>query len=559
MKFYSDRVVTFTVFFVLDLAGFDCTCARVCGVSVYVVCMRLCVHVYTCVCVCVCVCVPQNGGRQKVRPSQQVSLLVCCCQFFPESLGGSPVSALTERVVDLGPHETTDERDGGSCFEYEGRILSANVSIAGTRRGRQVLDQGSPPLHPTWVCQATLRPDSELAGPRQVEEGRISPTADGRKRDVSSCRPKMRNCVKLRTGRRSMSSLCSSLVCSPAENLPVSQARLHSARRGVRRRRPFWYFDTWNVQSLLDSEGSVETARQGLDCRQVTEDQRIDLVVRELYRYKIPVAALQETKWFGQAVYCVGKSVVITAGRPTQQPGQSKERGEGVAVVFSGPAITTWKKGGEQWKTWGSRLIKVTLATGKKSSDCLHVLSCYAPPFAASRDVKEVFFDDLQNALDEIPPEESYVMLGDFNACVRSRSGDRDLWGDVTGPFGLGEMNEAGKEFLNVLLLNEATICNTQFAKNHILIQTWQHPKSKRWHCIDFAVMRQKDRRRCLDAAVRRGAECHTDHQLLRIKVAMTSKWFHTGKRKQRPVKYDVAKLQSGGSDSTVRVLFGKQ
>ena len=33
---------------------------------------------------------------------------------------------------------------------------------------------------------------------------------------------------------------------------------------------------------------------------------------------------------------------------------------------------------------------------------------------------------------------------------------------------GLGEMNEAGKEFLNFLLLNEATICNTQFAKKHI-------------------------------------------------------------------------------------------
>ena len=170
-----------------------------------------------------------------------------------------------------------------------------------------------------------------------------------------------------------------------------------------------------------------------MDCHQVTEDRRIDLLARELIKYKIPVAALQETKWFGQAVYCVGKSVVITAGRPTPQPGQSKQRGEGVAVVLSGPAITTWKKGGGQWKTWGSRLIKVTLATGKKSSDRLHVLSCYAPTFAVSRDGKEASFDDLQNALDEIPPEESYVMLGDFNARVGSRSRDRDLWGEVLG------------------------------------------------------------------------------------------------------------------------------
>ena len=109
----------------------------------------------------------------------------------------------------------------------------------------------------------------------------------------------------------------------------------------------------------------METARQGLDCRQVTEDRRINLVVRELNRYNIPAAALQETKLFGQAVYCARKSVVITAGRPTPQAGHSKQRGEDVAVVLSGPAIATWKKGGEQWKTWGSRLIRVTLATGK--------------------------------------------------------------------------------------------------------------------------------------------------------------------------------------------------
>jgi len=59
----------------------------------------------------------------------------------------------------------------------------------------------------------------------------------------------------------------------------------------------------------------------------------------------------------------------------------------------------------------GLRLVRDTLATGKSSSDHLHILSCYAPTFVASRDVKEAFYDNLQHALDEIPPEESYIML----------------------------------------------------------------------------------------------------------------------------------------------------
>ena len=36
--------------------------------------------------------------------------------------------------------------------------------------------------------------------------------------------------------------------------------------------------------------------------------------------------------------------------------------------------------------------------------------------------------------------------------------------------------------------------------------------------------MWQRDRRRCLDACVKQGAACNTDHQLLRIKIKVTGK-----------------------------------
>lgn len=52
--------------------------------------------------------------------------------------------------------------------------------------------------------------------------------------------------------------------------------------------------------------------------------------------------------------------------------------------------------------------------------------------------------------------------------------------------------------------------------------------------------------------AVMRGAECHTNHKLLHIKVGMTRKWLHAGKRKQRIANWDVAELQSSESESTV-------
>ena len=49
--------------------------------------------------------------------------------------------------------------------------------------------------------------------------------------------------------------------------------------------------------------------------------------------------------------------------------------------------------------------------------------------------------------------------------------------------------------------------------KKAIHKETWQHPKSKQWSCIDSVVMRQS----C--DCIRRGAVCNTDHNLVMAKV----------------------------------------
>ena len=197
----------------------------------------------------------------------------------------------------------------------------------------------------------------------------------------------------------------SSLTCSPVEGLHASQVvtTKHAHRRAKLGSSKAWYFRTWNVRSLVDNEGTVETARVGSEMSE-SEDRRIDLVIRELKRYNIKVPALQETKWFGNAVYHVGKSIVLTAGRETPQGCQPRQRGEGVAIVLTDHVVSAWKAGGEQWRSWGSRIIKATLGGGSRKTSRLHILSWYAPTFAASRAEKDNFFNHLQEVLDEIPP-----------------------------------------------------------------------------------------------------------------------------------------------------------
>ena len=221
------------------------------------------------------------------------------------------------------------------------------------------------------------------------------------------------------------------------------------------------------MRSLLESEGSVETARQTNEV-QLAEDRKIDLVIRECDRYGVKIAALQETKWFGNAVFRVKDSVVLAAGRPAPQKDESRQRGEGVAIVLLGSAVSLWKDDGEQWKGWSSRIITVRIKwnCGKRRTH-LHIVSCYAPTYAASREENK-FYDDLQLVLDKIPKEEPYILLGDFNAHVGGRQSSDDQWANVCGPHGFGALNDAGKEFLLFLSVNEATLCNTWFMKRGI-------------------------------------------------------------------------------------------
>lgn len=101
--------------------------------------------------------------------------------------------------------------------------------------------------------------------------------------------------------------------------------------------------------------------------------------------------------------------------------------------------------------------------------------------FGGNRAEKDSFFGNLQEALDEIPPREPYVMLGDFNARVGSRRMIKDdHWEKSSGPNGIGMLNDAGKELLHFLSLNKATVYNTWFKKKDIYKCTQQHPKSNK-------------------------------------------------------------------------------
>ena len=85
--------------------------------------------------------------------------------------------------------------------------------------------------------------------------------------------------------------------------------------------------------------------------------------------------------------------------------------------------------------------------------------------------------EDLHDLLELTPKKDVLFLIGDWNAKV----GSQELPG-VTGIFGLGMRNEAGKRLIEFRQENALVIANTLFQQHkrrlHMDINRWSTPKS---------------------------------------------------------------------------------
>ena len=114
------------------------------------------------------------------------------------------------------------------------------------------------------------------------------------------------------------------------------------------------------------------------------------------------------------------------------------------------------------------RMISVCLK-GKPFS--ITVIQVYAPTSNTEEAEVERFYEDLQDFLELIPKKDVLSMIGDWNAKVGSQETPR-----VTGKFGLGMRNEAGKRLIEFCQENALVIANTLFQQHKRRLYTWTSP-----------------------------------------------------------------------------------
>ena len=101
--------------------------------------------------------------------------------------------------------------------------------------------------------------------------------------------------------------------------------------------------------------------------------------------------------------------------------------------------------------------------------------------------------------------------------------------------------------FQGLLLLSkcaehELSITNTVFRQADKFKTTWMHPRSKQWHLIDYIIVRQRDLRDVCITRAMRGAECWTDHRLIRAVLKLHIAPAQRKRPKTVRAAFDIAK-----------------
>ena len=115
------------------------------------------------------------------------------------------------------------------------------------------------------------------------------------------------------------------------------------------------------------------------------------------------------------------------------------------------------------------------------------VIQVYAPTRNTEEVEVEWFYEDLQDLLELTRPKDVLFTIGDWNAKV----GSQETSG-VTGKFGLGVQNEAGKRLIEFCQENALVIADTLFQQHKRRLYTWTSADGQHQNQIHYILCSQR-------------------------------------------------------------------
>jgi hypothetical protein len=140
----------------------------------------------------------------------------------------------------------------------------------------------------------------------------------------------------------------------------------------------------------------------------------------------------------------------------------------------------------------------------------------HAPTEDKDNDIKDSFYEELEQVFDKIPRYHMKILVGDFNANVRRE----DLFKPIIGNESLHEANnDNGVRVVNFATSKNLIVRSTTFPHRDIHKHTWTSPDGVTHNQIDHVLLDKRRHSNILDVRSFRGTDCDTEHYLVMEKL----------------------------------------
>jgi hypothetical protein len=181
--------------------------------------------------------------------------------------------------------------------------------------------------------------------------------------------------------------------------------------------------------------------------------------------------------------------------------------------------------------TVNDRLCRIRIR-GKFSN--LTIILAYAPTEDKGEEGKVEFYSKLERICSRVPKYEMLIIMGDFN----TNAGREECRHKVSGKHSLHEhSSENGLFLVQFAIRNNFYIKSTTFPHKTIHMGMWKIPGFTEVNQIDHVLVSARHVSSIIDVRNSRGAECDSDHYLVKAKVRerISRGWKHRaghGRRK---------------------------
>jgi hypothetical protein len=273
--------------------------------------------------------------------------------------------------------------------------------------------------------------------------------------------------------------------------------------------------------------GSKRTTKIGFwNVRTMAQSTKSAQVAEEMKRYHLDILGLSEVRWPGTDKRVVSGLTFIYSGR------EDGKHMEGVGIMMS----AGFAKCLLEWEPISSRIIRARFNTRHVK---MSVLQCYAPTNDAEAEIKDTFYEQLQDEIDKTPKHDLLIVMGDFNAKV----GEDNVGVErAMGREGVDTMNENGERLAELCMQSNLIIGGTIFAHKEIHKLTWHSPDGVTKNQIDHLCINSKFRSSLMDVRAYRGADVGSDHNLCIGQLKLKLK---TATKKQLQLRIDSRRLSN--------------